>query len=110
MLETKYLTGVHYFESHVTLEVPLNEEHLAELKRIAAQHDFRVAELLMVREGRTEPSDKDAFCTARDEVYAVVFERMRAFCVALRRMEWRVLRCKIEAVIYDQRFTDTSAP
>lgn len=99
------LPEVRYYESHITIEPILEENKLAEVKQITSDMGFQVAELLLQRrkEDTPERSAKDSFCTGRDKSYEVLKHRMHVVSQDLRAKGYKVWRCKIEAVIYDER-------
>jgi len=94
-----------YYESHVTFE-PLYGAELTKLEQVARRHGFRVADLVMLRD-RTETalrSNKDTFCTGRGPDYEELFARMNDLRVDALAIGVKVWRCKIEGVLYDQRY------
>ena len=94
-----------YYESHVTVE-PVFGMQLDILTILAGRHGFKVADLLMLRDRteRAERSDKDSFCTGRGPDYAELYARMNDLRIELVTSGIQVWRCKIEAVLYDQRY------
>lgn len=97
---------VLYYECHVTTE-PVFGARRDQLEAIANSLGFKLATLLMQRTlfGKSEPSAKDAFMTARvdadDDVDLVV--RMHLLLKALAEAKFQVYRYKIEAAMLDVR-------
>lgn len=101
---------VKYFESHVTIE-PVFDERLEVFKQICARHGFRAADLLMQKRkaDTATRSSKDTFCTGRHKDYAVLMERMNAVASEATGAGFQVWRKKIEAVVFDERFSAGSS-
>lgn len=91
----------HYYESHVTLE-PVEGDRLELLTKFAGVYGFRVAELLMRREGGRE----DSFCTARHADWDTIVQRTMAFVRALQGNDYAVRRYKIEDTLVDSKIED----
>ncbi len=89
-----------YFEAHVTID-PVPPYLLDRLKVVAGEHDFRVADLLMVKTG--EPSKADQFMTARHEDYKCISDMTRWLVEELKANGFRVRRYKIENTLVDVR-------
>lgn len=106
--ELKALKAAHpkpiYFESHVTIE-PVFDARLWAFQKVAGDHQFRVAELLMQKRSDDVPeaSRKDAFCTGRGDDYNELETRMLDLVRDLRVCEFEVLRYKVEAVVFDSK-------
>jgi len=97
---------VTYYESHVTIE-PVFGERLELFTSLCNKHQFRVAKLLMQRHKEDEPtsSTKDSFCTGRSSTFVELKTRMTELVAELRIGEFKPLRAKIEAVVFDERYT-----
>ena len=95
---------VLYFEAHVTVE-PVFDERLEQLKSIALEHGFRVADLLMKkrREDTPERSQYDTFCTGISKSFADLDVRTKALVEALPSAGFSVWRWKIEGALFDHR-------
>lgn len=93
-----------YYECHITVE-PCFDEKLETLKIISQQFGFQVADLLFKRrkEETETRSDKDSFCTGRDEDYKILKIRMDNLVDELTFKGFQVWRKKIEAVLFDER-------
>lgn len=94
---------VLYFESHVTVD-PVVGARLDQLKLTANRHDFKVAELLMVK--NELPSDKDCFMSARGPDFECLKNDMHKLLLELDFLGFKPKRYKIEEVILDSRFND----
>jgi hypothetical protein len=92
------------FECHITVD-PVFGDELLELKKLATEHGFRVAELLM-KKGNAEliQSELDSFLTGRDEQWDSMRNRMISLHKLLTARGYRVRRRKIEMIIIDERF------
>jgi len=93
----------HYYEAHVTIEPPKDELDIKDVRRLAATHDFRVAKLLMERDGRLVDHDKDMFCSARSQERQDILDRTLAFVRDLMAFGFSVYRYKIESTLVDSR-------
>lgn len=97
-----------YYEAHVTVE-PVFDDALEEFKRIAAAHQFRVADLLMQKRAEDTPerSKYDTFCTGRATDYVVLLNLMVSMIRQLKLQGFKVWRYKIEDTLFDSRHEDT---
>jgi len=97
---------VHYYECHVTVEPCVEEERLLLLKKVCKGHQFRVADLLLVKRKveTAARSNKDSFCTTRASTLSETQRRLNALVEILNNNGFKVWRAKIEAVIYDEKF------
>lgn len=104
------LFSTKYYEAHVTLE-PVFEDRLEELKLLASNYGFRVADLLLQRRKRDQEqrSSKDSFCTGRSIDIDELHGRMTRMVKHLESLGFQVWRQKIEAVLFDER-TKPSQP
>lgn len=98
------IPDVKYYECHITVE-PVFGERLELLNELAVRYQFRVANLLFQRRATETPtrSNKDSFCTGRDQKYDDMKTRMEALVVSMEESGFQVWRRKIEAVILDER-------
>jgi hypothetical protein len=96
-----------YFESHVTIE-PVFDSDLERVARLAEQHGFRVADLLMQKrkEDRPERSRNDTFCTGHGKELRDIEERTRRLIFDLQVFGYKVWRYKIEDTVLDSRHDD----
>lgn len=97
-----------YFESHVTIE-PVFGDRLSELKCIATQQGFRVADLIMKKGvGETPtPNQEDTFCTGRSKDWNTMKGKTYLFVTILQECGFKVYRYKIENTLLDSRVEDT---
>jgi len=97
---------VLYYEAHITID-PVFDARFEQLSRVAKAHSFRVADLMMQkrREDTPERSKYDTFMTSRDREYDGIVLRVRLCVAALRNDGFVVRRAKIEAALYDERFS-----
>ena len=93
-----------YFEAHVTISTVFGERR-AEAAAYATQHNFRLAELLMVKDRpeTAERSDKDTFMTGHDVSFAALDQRMQNLLEDLSGAGFDVWRYKIEDTVIDSR-------
>jgi hypothetical protein len=93
-----------YFEAHVTLE-PVFDARLGELKALAHNYGFRVADLLLQRsrEATPERSDKDAFLTARGDSFVSLMTNTGDLLGALKAAQFKIWRVKLESALLDFR-------
>lgn len=93
-----------YYEAHVTIE-PVFEGVLNLAKTLAADHGFRVADLLMQKreEATAERSKNDTFMTGHSRNYEDILVRTKLLVEALIANEYKVWRYKIEDTILDSR-------
>lgn len=94
-----------YFESHVTVD-PLEGNELERFKRACEEYGFRVADLVMIKNGHTQRSTKDAFCTTRDKNFASIKFRTINLVEACKRQGIKVRRYKIEDTLVDSKIND----
>lgn len=96
---------IKYFECHITIE-PVFGTRLEEFTRLAAQHGFKVADLIMqkARHATPERSNKDTFCTSHSKSFDEIQVRMNALTRILNNASFKVWRSKIEAIVHDERF------
>ncbi len=105
---TGTLCGTSYsgktFEAHITVE-PVEGDRLDEFKLIAANYEFKVADLVMVKDRyiTNERSSRDSFCTG----WGNDFESLRIQVVILvdrlKTKGFKVWRYKIEQTLLDVR-------
>lgn len=91
-----------YYESHVTVE-PVFGERLEDFKQIASFHGFKVAKLLMEKDGDLIVSQRDSFCTGHSKHYLDIHNRMTSLCNELESKNFILKRYKVEAVVFDKR-------
>ena len=91
-----------YYESHITID-PVFYDRLEEFKTIAARYNYRVTELLMVKE---DQSTKDSFCTSRSKNYTQITNDTISLVDMLQRKGFKVLRYKIEDTLVDSKIED----
>lgn len=96
-----------YYECHVTIE-PVFDEKREQVKTIANNYNFKVAELLMKkRKNETETrSDKDTFTTGHSKDRDDLVIRMFDLVNDLKSNGFKVWRYKIEDVHLDSRYGD----
>jgi hypothetical protein len=95
-----------YYESHITIE-PVFEARLELFKSIAKKHNFRVAELLMVKQNKPSgPSQTDSFCTSRSKDYSKIVNDTYAMVQDLQLSGFDVWRYKIEDTLLDSKIED----
>jgi hypothetical protein len=94
-----------YYESHVTIE-PVFGERLHLFEQTCSQFGYKVAKLLMQkdRESVPERSNKDSFCTGHSNDFDDLMKRMDNLHYFLRVRGFEVYRCKIEAILVDERY------
>ncbi len=93
------------FECHITIEPIFDDNLLNNIKRIAAEERFKVADLLMQKrkEDTPERSKFDTFMTGHDITLYVLQHRMTDLVRALTQIGIKVYRYKIEHIILDSR-------
>ena len=94
-----------YYESHITI-APVFYERLDEFKVLAARYNYRVAELLMVKEDQYKQSTKDSFCTSRSKIYTQIVNDTVGLVGQLQKNNFKVLRYKIEDTLVDSKIDD----
>lgn len=94
-----------YYEVHVTIE-PVFDEELYRITMLAKNYRFKVADLLMQKSVNSpaKPSTLDTFMTAHAKTYDEAYELMENLS---ENLEVKILRKKIEHVVYDTRSTRT---
>lgn len=97
-----------YFESHITIE-PVFDDRLELASKIAENHKFRIASLLMQKrkDDFPERSKHDTFMTGRNVNYDTLKENMSNLIVELKNNNFVVWRYKIEDVKLDSNFSDS---
>lgn len=88
------------FECHITIK-PVFDEHLLLVKRLAADFDFKVAELLKKNE---ELSRNDTFITGHGEHYGLLENSMIGLIKCLKLNKFEVWRYKIEEIKLDSKY------
>jgi hypothetical protein len=93
---------ISYYESHITIE-PVNGERLTEFERFSAMMGFKVAKLLMVKNGNgsEERSNRDSFCTGHSKDYWSLLARTEQLHDLLKEAGFKVWRYKIEGCLLD---------
>ncbi len=95
------LLGWHYYECHITIAP--TEDHAA-VENIGKNYGFRMAKLLMEKDGRLAPHNKDMFFSARSKSLLDIKTRMLDFLEMLQNYcEIPVYRYKIESTLIDSR-------
>ena len=95
-----------YYESHVTVD-PLEGLELNKFKSTCNNYGFKVAELLMVKEGfGLVNSDKDSFCTTRSKNFDDISKRTKLLIYELNMVNIKVRRYKIEDTLIDSKISD----
>ncbi len=100
-MATQKLT-TKYYESHVTID-PVIDAYKRQLTELAEAFKFKVADLLMSKEGHLVASDHDMFMTGHSHDYELLNRNMIALVLALAEQGYKVRRYKMEAVIFDSR-------
>lgn len=97
----------YYLEAHVTIE-PVFDDKLVEAKKIAEDHGFKIAHLLMKkREIDTEErSSKDTFMTTHSKSLDDIVFRTSMVVQELRASGFKVWRYKIEDIVLDSKCSD----
>ena len=96
------------FEAHITIE-PVFDDRLDIVKMVAGKWNFKVAELLMVKNRQDTPqrSNKDSFMTGHSNSYKILEAAIKAICNELHQAEVKVWRYKIEEIVLDSRNSDS---
>ena len=94
--------NVIYYECHITIDPFENEEQRDFVTNIVSTYGFRVAKLLMEKNG--SESQTDAFMSARDVSFVDLNYRTNELLKNLQTYGIKVRRCKIEGIIRDDRF------
>lgn len=97
-----------YYKCHITIE-PVFEEKLEVVKDIAANHKFKVAELLMQKrkEDTAERSKYDTFMTGHEKDHCDDLMIRMVNCIKeLKDKGFKVWRYKIEHITMDSRIWD----
>ena len=100
------ITKPIYYECHITIE-PVYGERLSYFQDLASRYDFRVAKLLMQkdREATEQRSNKDSFCTGHAKDFDDIHDRMHLLKEDLIQAGFQVWRCKIEAIVLDEKYS-----
>lgn len=98
----KLLMNVIYYECHITIDPFENEDQRKFVADLIAPNGFRVAKLIMEKNG--PESTEDAFMSARDISFVDLNYRANIVVDDLRRYGINVRRCKIEGIIRDERY------
>lgn len=96
-----------YYECHVTFE-PVFGDQLERLREVCAEHQFRVADLLMRKRPRAtaQRSRDDTFATGRSRDYEALVMRMAQLVRAAQTAGFKVWRYKIEDTLLDSRHSE----
>jgi hypothetical protein len=95
-----------YYEVHVTLD-PISEQRVKVLRSVADAFGYRIAKLIMRKEGgRDVPHTDDMFLTTRGVEYGEVVDNMVSFIRALGASNFKVRRYKIEDTLIDSAQQD----
>lgn len=92
-----------YYECHITIDPVLDNDKLKTLKELSKSCNFRVAELLMKKNGEYALSDMDSFLTARDPDKHDIHNKMVKMCELLKDNEFVIRRYKIEYAYLDSK-------
>lgn len=93
------------YETHITIDPVTDPARLKDLLFIASQFDFKVAELLMKKEGdELVPSTLDSFLTGHDTSFPVARNLMINLVSCLQDANFTVRRYKIECIILDSKY------
>jgi hypothetical protein len=103
-VKVREVSDFKYLECHITIE-PVFDERLEMFKEIIKPFGFKAAKLLMQknRNETAEISNKDTFCTGHGDNYEELHLRMTGCLSVLMVNDFKVLRSKIEAVIFGER-------
>ncbi len=91
------------YECHITI-APVFGEHLNVAKNVADAWGFKVASLLMVKDGMEEPSRRDTFMTSHSPTYDILETNMRLCVEAMQANGLEVRRYKIELIVLDSKY------
>ncbi len=91
-----------YYEAHVAID-PVIDAYKRQLIELAEAFKFKVADLLMSKDGYFVVSDHDMFMTGHSHDYELLNRNMIALVLALAEQGYKVRRYKMEAVIFDSR-------
>ena len=94
-----------FYESHITID-PVFDSSLELFKKLSARYNFRVAELLMVKEDQYKQSTKDSFCTSRNKQYSAIVNDTIGLVGELQKHGFLVRRYKIEDTLVDSKIDD----
>lgn len=94
--------NVIYYECHITIDPFENEDQRNFVAHLVAENGFRVAKLIMEKNG--PESTEDAFMSARDISFADLNYRANQTVQTLQTYGVKVRRCKIEGIIRDERY------
>jgi len=93
------------YECHITIE-PVSGSRFDLFEECCKKYQFRPAELLMKKMRRETPerSNLDSFCTGHGKEYGDIFTRARSLVYDLRLKQFKVWRCKIENIVFDEKY------
>lgn len=96
-----------YFESHITIE-PVFDEQREKAAKIAHEHGFRLAELLMKKRRKdiAKRSMHDTFMTSHSTQFNDIKNRTIACIQELKANNFKIWRYKIEDTILDSKIND----
>jgi hypothetical protein len=92
-----------YLEAHVTIAPILQEQEREQAQKLVAPYGFKLAHLVMIKNGHETLSTRDAFMTAHGKDIDDMAVRTRAAVVALGSHGFKVWRYKIESCTIDSR-------
>jgi hypothetical protein len=100
-----------YFESHITIE-PVFGDRLVVFETLCKEKNFKAAKLLMQKDRKEtgERSNKDSFCTGHGKTYDELYCRMDALKNLLIENGFEVWRCKIESILFDEKYERKPKP
>ena len=101
-------TNLHsllYYEAHITID-PVPEEHRYLVEALGVPHKFKLAKLLMEKQGVLSPSTLDTFMTAHGTSLDDMIERVKGMVLSLQKNFYKVKRYKIEDTVSDSRTED----
>lgn len=93
------------YECHITID-PVFDERREAVEKLSASFSFKLAKLVMIKEGRTLENDKDTFMTGHAVSLRGLKTRMKLLCLALIQAGFVVRRYKIEEILIDSRTND----
>lgn len=96
----------HYYEAHVTIDPIFSAVKLEKAHNIASRFGFKVASLLMQKNGQIIPSSFDAFMTAHSKNLEDIKSKIMGLVTDLQRAGFVVRRYKIEDIVLDSRIAD----
>ena len=97
-----------YYEAHITIEPVKTDDLLDDLRIIAGDLGFKVANLLMMKrpEATLERSPYDTFLTGHGKSYSDIEDRLKRCVRILQKNGFKVYRYKIEDTLIDSRTDD----